>query len=269
MKILKVLLIITLIAVSALYGYTTVSQQMGGTDIGPTMQCDTETLDISVTEDESALLRGVTASDEQDGDLTGHIMISGISKMVGDHNAQITYVVFDSDHNSATLTRTLHYTDYVSPRFEILEPLIYGGNESIALLDRLLVDDCIDGNITSTVRISYLNQTDDPSVYSIDLQATNSMGDTARITLPVILLENRYNIPEIHLKSYLVYLSQGETFTPRSYLSYVETLDGAGNLSDVTISGTVDSATPGTYFVSYTYPYEETTARAVLTVVVE
>lgn len=272
MKTLRILLILTLLVVGGLYGYSTVSLQLHGADIGPVLTCDSDTLDISVADDKSVLLQGVTAKDKQDGDLTGNILISSISKMVGGA-ARVHYVVFDSDNNMATQTRTVRYTDYVPPRFQILEPLIYSANDRVALLDRLLVGDALDGDITGSVRVSYLNTTDIDSVFTADLQVTNSAGDTARVTLPIIR-QDRYTQSRIVLSSYLVYLNQGASFNPRAYLTGVELErygDGEtrGDLQDVTVTGTVDTSTPGCYHVFYTYSQEDILIRSALTVVVE
>ena len=66
MKVLRILLIITLVAVAGLYGFSTLSLQLQGSNIGPVISCDTDTLDISVHDDRSVLLQGVTAKDRQD-----------------------------------------------------------------------------------------------------------------------------------------------------------------------------------------------------------
>ena len=271
MKTIRILLILALVAVTGLYAFSTVSMKLQGADIGPVLTCSSDTLDISVSDDKSILLQGVTAQDKQDGDLTGSILISGISKMVGGSD-KVTYLVFDSDHNVATLTRTIRYTDYTSPRFQIREPLVYGVNEPVALLDRLLVDDALDGDITGSVRVSYLQETDLANVYMVDLQVTNSAGDTSRITLPILRQDSRIQ-GQIVLDSYLIYLQQGSSFNPRSHLSRVVVGSGAsetrGDNQDVTVSGTVDTSTPGCYYVYYTYHQENTVIQSVLTVVVE
>ncbi len=271
MKILRVLLILTLLVVTTLYGFSTMSIQLQGTDVGPKFTCDSETMDISVEDDESVLLQGISAQDKQDGDLTANILISGISKMVGG-TARVSYLVFDSDHNVATLERTIRYTDYESPRFQILEPLVYTSSEPVVLLDRLLVEDVLDGDITGSVRVSYLNTTELSSVYTADLQVTNSAGDTARVTLPII--KQGIRIPgNVVLDTYLIYLNQGASFNARSHLSRVELLDGSletrGDTQAVIISGTVDTSTPGTYYVYYTYNQDNILAQSILTVVVE
>lgn len=269
MKVLRILLIITLVAVAGLYGFSTVSLQLQGANIGPVISCDTDTLDISVHDDRSILLQGVTARDRQDGDLTDRIFISGISKMVN-HTVRVTYLVFDSDKNVSTLQRTVHYTDYTAPRFQILRPLVYASTDSVKLLDRLKVEDVLDGDITGSVRVSYMSTTDNPDIFHVDLQVTNSSGDTARLTLPII--QESSNTPgSITLDTYLLYLDQGASFNPRAHLTRVTLNDAdvSPATRDVTITGTVDTATPGTYYVCYTYLHENIPIQSVLTVVVE
>jgi len=269
MKILRILLIITLAVTAGLYGFSTVSLQLRGADIAPVLTCDTDPLEIAVHDVKSILLTGITAQDRQDGDLTDRILISSVSKMVN-HTARVTYLVFDSDQNVTSLERTIRYTDYTPPRFQVLSPLIYTTSDSATLLDRLKVDDALDGDITNTVRVSYLKATEDPYVYLVDLQVTNSAGDTARLTLPII--RQATSVPgSITLDTYLLYLNRGDTFHPRDHLTRV-TLnysDVSPTKQDVVISGTVDTSTPGIYHVNYTYLYEGSPIQSILTVVVE
>lgn len=269
MRLLKILLVVILVIVTALYGVTAFSEQFSGKTVPPSITCSADVLEISVKDDESALLSGMTASDKQDGDLTGKIQISGVSKMLSDNKAKVSYVVFDSDHNLANCTRYVRYTDYESPRFSIEEPLIYYKSESIALLDRIRVEDCIDGDITNSVRVSSLTATSEAETYQVTVQVTNSMGDTVSQVLPVIQLEGISIRPEVKLSAYLVYLDQGSAFNASDYLVYVSTPDGHGDKSDVQITGSVDTFTPGTYTVRYTYPYGTTSGTSILTVVVE
>lgn len=269
MRFMKIALIVALVVVTGLYGWTVMVEHTSQKLDPPTISCGEGVLEVSVSDDESVLLTGMTASDRQDGDLTGKILITGISKLLSGNTAKVSYAVFDTDSNMASFTRQIHYRDYTSPRFSITEPLIYNRNEAIALLDRIRVDDCIDGEITESVRVSTMEGTSEPEIYTVDLQVTNSMGDTVYLTLPIIQREGIAIRPEVKLSNYLVYLSQGSSFNARDYLVYVATPDGVGNKSDVQITGTVDTATPGTYMVTYTYPFETTSGTSVLTVVVE
>lgn len=270
MRLFKLLLLSLLIIVTALFGYTTFQDRVSGVNVGPTLSCPQEVLEISVLDPQEALLSGITARDKQDGDLTDHILIQGFSRQITDSLTTVSYLVFDSDGNSASATRSVRYTDYVSPRFVVWESLVYSTNQSIALLDRMGATDCIDGDITNSIRVGAMTATADPEIYTTQLQVTNSFSDTARLTLPLVVYSATGYHPQIELSDYLVYLNQGDSFRPRDYLRSVNLpLEETGSLSDVTVSGTVDTAVPGTYMVIYRYPYEDVTALAVLTVVVE
>lgn len=268
MRFVKILLILVLAAVAGLYGFTTLSQRMSGDNTAPVIQCSSDPLEVSVKDDDSVLFTGITASDKQDGDLTDRIYLSGLSKMV-DHTVKATYLVFDSDNNMASYTRQIRYADYTSPRFEVTQPLIYYSTDSIGLLDRLRVIDNVDGDITSSIRVSTLSATDISNVYTVSLQVTNSMGDTIRVELPVIQLSSGTSHSTVNLSKYLVYVSQGSSFSPKSYLLSVDTPTGEGSTNDVLITSTVDTSTPGTYQVRYDYPGEDASGLSILTVVVE
>lgn len=269
MKIIRILLVLVFLAVGGLYIYNDMTNNWSAADVPPVLSCDSEVLEVSVKDSNRALLAGVTATDAQDGDLSDQVLVSGVSKLLDGNMAKVTYVVFDVDNNMATMTRYIHYTDYQLPRFILNEPLIYAFNEQIALLDRLQAEDVIDGNLTGSIRVSYTEGTSDPEVYTVDVQVTNTMGDTASLTLPVIIQTGTALRPQVELETYLVYLEQGSRFNAGDYLTGA-TYDGlqvsAGN---VTISGAVDTDTPGTYQVRYSCTYGGSAGIAILTVVVE
>lgn len=269
MKAFKIILAVLLVAVVGLYCFDRFRTAASGVDEAPTISCPDSVLEVSVSGGEDVLLAEVTATDGQDGDLTGNVHILGISKFVEDYTAKITYVVFDSDHNMATCSRPLRYTDYRSPRFSVNKPLIYAKGASILLLDRLSVEDILDGDITDAIRVTPIKATSDPEIYTVDIQVTNSMGDTVEITLPLIQQESSLNRAEVTLSSTLIYLDAGTSFRAENYLRSVTTPKGWADPADVEISGTVDTTTPGTYMVYYTYRSESYSGTSVLTVVVE
>lgn len=108
--------------------------------------------------------------------------------------------------------------------------------------------------------------------YSITLQVTNSLGDTAIVPLSVIMQENG-KLPSIALQEYLVYLKQGDRFDPESYLLRVTELIAGRErtcpLDEVSIDSKVDMDHPGVYEVTYQYTGEAGTGKTILTVVVE
>ena len=269
MRILKITLIILLVVVGILFGYQKADKALSGRNVAPKITCQSDSIQISVKDDSSALLAGVTASDAQDGNLTSQIRIQGISKLISDATCKVTYVVFDSHGNMAQCTRMLTYTDYEKPHFSIDVPLVYTEKEEIGLLDRITAHDCLDENLTESVRVSSQAATSDPDVRMVTLQATNSLGDTARLQIPVVVHTGVVARPEIHLTDYLIYLEQGAQFNSRNYLREITTPEGTGDKTAVKIIGDVDTSAPGTYYVYYRYPYGVTTGISVLTVVVE
>ena len=269
MKLLKITLILLLIAVVILYGTTFLMQRFSGEDIGPEISCPEGILEISVHDPEALLLADVTASDKQDGDLTGKVQILSISKLITNDTAKVTYLVFDSHGNMDTLVRQIRYIDYSRPVFAIKRPLVYAENEPITLLDRLRVTDVIDGDISELVRVSTLSGTSDSKIYTVSVQVTNSMGDTARLTHPVVLQDHTAYRPDIRLSTYMTYIRTGEAFRAQSYLTNLNTMEGPVDTSHVQITSTVDTSTPGTYYVYYRYAYNGTVGIAVLTVVVQ
>jgi len=269
MRFLKIILIVLLVAVGALYLFTEARDLASGADVPPVIQCDSDLLEISVSQGEEALLAGVHASDQQDGDLTDKILLRGLSKLVSNDTAKVSYIVFDSDGNAATVSRMVRYTDYEKPHFTLEKALIYTENQDIRLLDRLTARDTIDGDITDAIRVSAMSATDDPEIQTVSVQVTNSMGDTAQLQLPIVTYSGVVVRPTIELSDYLVYVAEGNSFDPYRYVIGIDTPIGAGDVDRLQVTSQVDTTVPGTYYVYYRYPYSITVAVSILTVVVE
>lgn len=116
MRILKLALIALLAVTGILFCLTTANRFMSGFHIPPTITCPSDMLEVSVSDEEAALLADVTASDKQDGNLTDRILIQGVSKLITNDTAKVSYIVFDSDGNAASASRTVRYTDYEKPQ---------------------------------------------------------------------------------------------------------------------------------------------------------
>ena len=164
MRLLRIMLVLVFVVMAVFFAVHNLSGKDPAAAEGPVLSCSDDVLLVSVKDSRSALLRGVTATDAQDGDLFDEIIISGVSKLIGDATAKVTYVVMDSDNNMATLTRQIRYRDYQSPRFSLEDPLLYTSTQNVSLTDRLHAEDSIDGDITHNIRVSYMEATDDPNV---------------------------------------------------------------------------------------------------------
>lgn len=269
MKTIKqaVIILLALLVVANVVSYF----YLGTSDrkVPPQISCPNEVLEISAADSEAALLIGVTASDEQDGDLTGRITIGGISKLITADTAKVTYMVFDSDNNMASCVRRIRYTDYHRPTFEVTEPLVYASTEEVAMLSRLKATDVVDGDVSKNIRVSTLEPTNNSEIYHVSVQVSNSVGDTSQVTLPVLMLESDPLRPEILLSDSLVYVDQGEKFTPSAYLLDLRVPGMKPSLAEITVDNQVDTGNPGTYYVTYSYSANGSTGVAILTVVVQ
>ena len=271
MRTIKQILILLLVALVAGNIVTAIYRGSSDKKIGPTIQCDDTTLEVFSTDTSEALLAGVTAYDAQDGDLTDRIIIAGISKLISNNTAKVTYLVFDSDDNMASCIRRIRYVDYYKPYFTIDPqlPLVYPQGADVTVTDRVGAIDILDGSISDRIRVSTLESTSDPELYEITVQVTNSVGDTAWLKLPVLMLARDSNRPTLELKETLLYLEIGASFDPMDYLKAARLADGTAiDLSEVKIEGSVDTSVVGEYRITYSYEKDGSLGRAILTVVV-
>ena len=242
--------------------------------VPPEIRMDADVITVSAADGDEALLRGVTATDNRDGDITGAVLVDGVSQLTGPNAARVRYIVFDAAENAATASRTVVYSDYEAPRVFVLQPLTYNVGDTIALRGRVIARDCLEGNITDRIRISSKDLSNRAAgVYHLTIWVMNKLGDVSTVTVPVIVREDDPAVPVVELKSYLTYLTRGEEFDPKAYFqSYYDSADSrARNYYDhLEVSGEVDTDIPGTYEVVYSATNSDgLTGQAILTVVVE
>lgn len=241
---------------------------------GPEISMNADSVSISVKESESALLEGVTAADRKDGDVTDSIVVENISSFVADGRRTVTYVAFDSDNHVTRESRSVIYEDYTKPRFELTAPLQFPAN-SKELLSGLTVSDCIDGDITASVKFLPQGEfsVDTAGIYQIEFRAVNSAGDVAIMNAPLEIYEQGSNRgPTIELSDYLIYLNKGDSFNPDDYLKTIkmgrvyDIVKGEGNYdmdpqpkderivvgtNYIDIDSRVNTDIPGSYTVTY------------------
>lgn len=266
MRTLKTILIICLVLVTAAFAAGQVYSRVVTDTVPPVITLDSDSITVSVEDGRDALLRGVTASDAKDGDLTGQIIVSGVSKLISNNTAKVSYMVFDKAGNMASATRYVVYSDYHRPRFMLITPLVYSLGETVSITGRLQAQDAVDGDITSSIRVlssDIISSTE--GVYNLTLQVINSLGDTAQVTLPVTIRAEADGDSTVKLRRYLVYVGLGDNFEPRNYIESVS----AGSVSDVRIDSNVDTQSAGCYLVTYTVTSGGRSSSALMTVVVE
>lgn len=235
----------------------------------PEITSSVELLEISVNDAPEAIYQGLSAADDTDGDLTAQIMIASMSHFLEPGTVRVKYVVFDSHNNSATLSRLVHYTDYKAPVFSLEKAPVYTVGSSFDLIDHIRVEDCIDGDISDHIRvISNMVNNYTAGNYPVVLEASNSCGDTAQITLWVTY-ENKESTAVVKLHRYIVYLQQGQIFEPMQWIAAVTDQNATAlDAGKIELQGNLDINKPGCYQLVYRYNDGVLSGYAPLTVVV-
>ncbi len=269
MRYLRLAAIILFVLSLLFAGWANARYHSGLNTDRPEISNSVETLQISVQDPPEAIFQGLSATDKTDGDLTSAIIVASVSHFMEPGTVNVKYVVFDSHHNSATLTRKVHYTDYKAPEFSLEKAPVYTVGSSFDMLSYIQVTDCIDGDISDHIRV-ISNMVNNYSVgeYPVVLEVSNSCGDTAQITLWVSYL-NKQSTAVVKLHQYIVYVEQGETFNPEQWLASVTDRDAVAlSKENVQIQGNLDVNTPGCYQLVYSYDDGNLTGESPLTVVV-
>lgn len=259
------------LAVLVFGGYKFYQYQSAG-NAAPVISFDSKRVEMSASASEADLLKGVTAADAEDGDVSGSLIVEGYSKLIGDCNIKVTYVAFDSDNHVAKATRIVHFTDYTSPRFTLSRPLICKESEVDSIPTMVGAYDIIDGSLDSRVKVTALDGTSVTKAgeHTMEFRVTNSLGDTVYLPVKLEVVNGTVNSAQITLKEYLTYIDEGSDFDAMSYVvSYMrnnELVEGGDGLS---VSSDVDTGIPGTYEVTYKFGYGSTASYTRLIVVVE
>ena len=234
---------------------------------GPVIQCDKETITVSIEDPESALLKGVTARDKKDGDLTDSILVEKLSGLYDGNKRTVTYVAFDSDNHISKLERKVIYSDYTSPRFALSGSLRFRTGETVDINKIVSVEDCIDGKLTNKVKIMMDATINSrlPGVYNLTYEVTNSAGDTQKLPVQVEIYETNRNEIDLNLSTYLIYYD-GTVPAYKDYLKSVKSgsieyfFEGATpNTAEaiskdrVTVDPRVNYEVPGVYPVYFYY----------------
>lgn len=109
-RIIIILAIATLVLTGA-SGFIYVTQD----HTAPVIEVPSESLLYTEGENESVLLKGVTASDAEDGDLTSEVRIYDVSVLDDGKQAIVTYAVYDSHNNLGKESRLIDYKALVKP----------------------------------------------------------------------------------------------------------------------------------------------------------
>ncbi len=274
LKLIRILLVtafvLTLAGAAALflYNYTHEDTQR------PVFKMDASEIYVSVNAGKEELRQGLHAYDNVDGDITSRILIRGHSGLIDSDTVKYTYIVFDNASNFTICERTVHYTDYIPPRFALSKPLIYNVGDTVTFLDRISANDVFDGNITGRLSLTKSTVVSTvPGIYDAELTVSNSLGDMAVLPVTVSIVNRTASMPEIRLNEYLIYRKAGESlFLYGNIQSVSDPLsdEPPAKMNVLINARSLDLNTPGIYEVYYYYTgISGEIATVTLTVVVE
>ena len=254
MKIAKAVTIFVFLCTIAIwiYGKEVVKKQDA---VPPVISSAIEELHVeaAAAANDAVLKKGLTASDDVDGDITEQIIVGNISPFREKGVCDVEYVVFDSSNNVGRYERTVYFENYESPKLHLSKGLVYEVNGKISISDRLTATDMLEGDISGKIRFSSSNlTTTEDGTYRLNVEVKNSYGDSVKYQLPINLV--RYNCDEerIQLKDYLIYVRQGEEVYPEQYVTSVINRKGeVEGLEHIKITQDVDFAKAGIGQICY------------------
>lgn len=265
MKNNRIYLILTALCLFIFCGYLWQSW-LAGDSTPPVITLEEAPLEVSMADPESALLQGVTAVDDKDGDVTDSILVESITLCNDDGLVSVVYAAFDRAGNVTKAEREVRYTDYRGPRFELSQPLVFIENSGFDVLRVVSAEDYRDGDISQWIRATALDGENISGTgdHKVQLRVNNSLGDTAVLELPVEVHPAGTFHGDLVLRDYLVYRKVGEPFDetdyPVSYSLGPKVLEFSQKLPEnirLEIDNQVDTQTPGVYTVTYTLTYSE------------
>ncbi len=262
LRIFSILLLVVSTAVFILFqAYTRVVKD----DTPPVVSCESEELYVSVTASEKELLKDVKAIDNRSGDVSDTLVVESISGFTDENTRVVIYAAVDKNMNVGRCERTLVYTDYQEPQFDLVAPLCFREGSNIDILSCISADSVLDGSLTSNIKYS-LEKTVNTSVtgyYPIEFRVMDNGGKTVYLDTQVEIYSKEYTGVEVELKEYLLYLNKGDAFEPTEY--YV----GSSKEGTLQIQSDVDTSKSGTYYVDYIVTANTLQGKSRLVVVVQ
>lgn len=263
----SVLLFILSLSVFITYAVYTITQ----TDKeGPKITIKDDLLNVSVEDDEKDLLKGITATDEKDGDVTDTLTVESISNFTNKGRRIVSYAAFDRDWNITKATREIEYKDYTSPQFVMKTAPRYSVKELSNTTDYsklIQAKDCLDGDISKMITITSLGEYEEVQYggkMDMEFQVSNSAGDVS--TIPISVSFNEPGAPLVNLTSYVVYVKKGDKIDPNEYIKNVQvgekqytTNEFHNSFKDgtLTVKNGVNANEEGNYQVTYTVTVPE------------
>lgn len=224
MRFIRFLSVLIFIGSVVLFGKYKEEAMKNEDTMSPLITMDSETITVSSRAGRKALLKGVTAQDLRDGDVSDTLIVESMSNFIEKGRRTITIAAFDSSNNISKVTREVIYRDYDSPKFSLEEPFSFP-LDTQNLLQFLEAEDALDGDLTSRIKMSteYYVQVDKEGVYPMVFTVANSAGDVSKLPVNIEIYDPlvKGSQPKITLSDYLIYIDKGEVIQPWDYVEEI------------------------------------------------
>lgn len=224
MKFIRFLSVLIFVASVVLFGKYKEEAMKNEDTMSPVITMDSETITVNSSADRGVLLEGVTAKDQQDGDVSDSLIVESMSNFIEKGRRTITIAAFDSSNNISKVTREVIYSDYISPKFSLDEPCSFP-LDTQNMLQSIEAADELDGDLTSRIKMSteYYVQVDKPGLYPMVFTVANSAGDVSKLPVTIEIYDPliKASQPEIVLSEYLIYIDKSENIQPWDYVEEI------------------------------------------------
>ena len=221
----------------------------------PVIHATDKTITVGDTFDPKA---DVTATDEEDGNLTSKIIVEKNdvkTDVAGKY--EVTYKV--TDNQGATRRKTIIVT--VNPKMEVLNeaPVIHATDKTITVGDTfdpmagVTATDTEDGNLTTKIEVKKNDvDTTKAGKYEVTYKVTDNQGATCTKTIAVTVnpkMEVLNEAPTIDAADKTI--TVGDTFDPKAGVTAKDAEDGDLTDKIEVVKNTVDTKKAGKYEVTY------------------
>lgn len=217
----------------------------------PVIKMNENLITVKASASEDTLLNGLSAYDEEDGDLSDDIFIYNISSFDENNERVITYGVFDSSNQLVIASRKLKYSNYSAPKFSSTRSFI-NMNMSSDNFSFIHAKSVVDGDISNKISLTK-SEVNDSIVYHFSVSDSTGTSSSFEIR-DEINLNALYSNIDITLKKYLVYVHVGDDFDFYDNIKSISTNLGNYNhlKNDVDIETNYDSNKKGIYEARFT-----------------
>ncbi|MFJ7679691.1 immunoglobulin-like domain-containing protein [Peribacillus sp. NPDC097198] len=198
-------------------------------------------------DDEFNPLAGISASDNNDGNITSSIQVDGSVNVNKTGTYSLTYSVTDSSGNVTKVKRMVTVIDNINPVISGVQDFQINFGDKFNALTGITASDNNDGDITSSIQVDGSVNVNKTGAYPLTYSVTDSSGNIAKVKRTVTVIDNVNPV-----------ISGAQDITIGLYTQF-DLLNGViasdNNDGDITetikTSGSVDTNIEGKYLVTY------------------